>query len=163
IDRCLRKRWEERMGSAEDLLSALLPLVPPKRIDEGKSPFAGLSAFQEADADRFFGREREVAGAIDRLRRQALLAIVVISGAGKSSFVRAGLIPALKHLGEGWEAVVMRPGRAPLAALAERCEELEPEGVQASPALQREAPGQLGAVLRARCRDKRGRLLIFID
>jgi hypothetical protein len=85
-------------------------------VDE--SPYAGLSAFQEADAARFFGRSREIAAMVTRLRDQPLVGVVGPSGVGKSSFVRAGVVPALKHSGEQWETVVIRPGRNPLAALA---------------------------------------------
>ena len=55
---------------------------------------------------------------VNRIRERPLLGIVGPSGAGKSSFVRAGLVPALKRSGEKWEALVLRPGRNPLIALA---------------------------------------------
>jgi serine/threonine protein kinase len=121
IDRCLFKRKEDRFGSAQELLEALEPLLPGRfarnlKVDE--SPYAGLSAFQEADAARFFGRSREIAAMVTRLRDQPLVAVVGPSGVGKSSFVRAGVVPALKHSGEQWETVVIRPGRNPMAALA---------------------------------------------
>src|SRR5262249_16796665 len=54
---------------------------------------------------------------VNQLRTQPLLAVVGPSGTGKSSFVRAGVIPALPA---SWRAVVIRPGAAPLAALAAR-------------------------------------------
>jgi serine/threonine protein kinase len=63
IDQCLKKRKAERIGSAEELLGALSAFLPGQKalsVGEAESPFAGLSAFQEADAGRFFGREREV-------------------------------------------------------------------------------------------------------
>ena len=101
----------------EGMLRALEPFMPGRverelRIDE--SPYAGLNAFQESDANRFFGRTNEVAAVVNRLRDQPLLAVVGPSGIGKSSFVRAGVVPALKRLGERWEAFVLRPGRSPL-------------------------------------------------
>src|SRR5262249_12380982 len=78
IDRCLRKRKEERYDSAEELCDALSPLPEGKKalsLEEGESPFAGLSAFQEADAARFFGREHEVAVLLSCLRSQRLVAL----------------------------------------------------------------------------------------
>ncbi len=83
-----------------------------------ESPFAGLAAFQESHADLFFGRSNEIAAAVARLRTQPIVAIVGPSGTGKSSLVRAGVIPMLKRLGEGWDAHTLRPGRHPLESLA---------------------------------------------
>ncbi|WP_437563387.1 nSTAND1 domain-containing NTPase [Sorangium sp. So ce542] len=181
IDRCLRKRKAERFASAEELLAELLPLLPGRReihLGADESPFAGLSSFQEADADRFFGRAQDLAGIVARLRSQPLLAIAGASGVGKSSLVRAGVIPALKRSGEGWEALVLRPGREPLAALAELLSSpavtLSTDvqalavdsgaGTRASlvPRLRAE-PGLLGAALRGWAGRAQRRLLLFID
>jgi WD40 repeat protein len=176
VDRCLCKRREERFDSARDLLAALEALRAGQHSTaDGAGPFPGLSAFQEADAGRFFGRDAEVAGAARMLRSQPLLAVVGASGAGKSSFVRAGLIPALRRSGERWEAFVLRPGRKPLRALAEllaRASEAASTGGGARgpgsddvtefvTRLQQE-PGALGVELRARCRQG-GRVLLFVD
>ncbi len=121
IDRCLLKHPQHRTPSARALLAELEALAPGRRSvlmgDDG-NPFAGLAAFQEADADRFFGRDRDIDQVVTELRSRPLVAVVGPSGAGKSSLVRAGVIPALKRSGEGWDAHVVRPGREPLAALA---------------------------------------------
>ncbi|XXX72563.1 protein kinase [Sorangium sp. So ce134] len=180
IDRCLKKRTAERVGSAKELLAELEDLLPGRRsldLSEDESPFAGLAAFQEADAPRFFGREREVAALVTRLRNQQLVVVAGPSGAGKSSFVRAGVIPALKRSGDHrWEAFILRPGHRPLSALVDvlaQVAEAEPAGT-GSPALPDHdelvatlyaQPGSLGARLRARCRreGKRRRILLFVD
>ena len=57
---------------------------------------------------------------VARVRELPLTGVVGPSGVGKSSFVRAGVVPALKASGERWEVFTLRPGRNPLAALAER-------------------------------------------
>jgi serine/threonine protein kinase len=172
VDRCLQKRKEARFGSARELLAALEALREGRAaLADGASPFPGLSAFQEADAGRFFGRDADVASVARVLRNQPLLSVVGPSGAGKSSFVRAGLIPALKRSGERWEAFVLRPGRRPLGAPAEvlaQAAEGSPEGQGHAgagelAAVLREQPGQLGAQLRARCRRRQGRLVLFVD
>ncbi|WP_437737607.1 nSTAND1 domain-containing NTPase [Sorangium sp. So ce1335] len=179
IDRCLCKRKAERFASAEELLSELLPLLPGRReihLGADESPFAGLSSFQEGDADRFFGRAQDLAGVVARLRSQPLLAIAGASGVGKSSLVRAGVIPALKRSGEGWEAMVLRPGREPLGALAQLlghpavapgAAALTPQGGAATGAVSAERlraePGLLGAALRAWADGGQRRLLLFID
>ncbi|WP_434425793.1 nSTAND1 domain-containing NTPase [Nannocystis pusilla] len=120
VDACLAKDPERRLASADLLLRALVALVAdeaPSALDA--APFAGLAAFQEAAAARFFGRERDTAAVLARLRQQQLVVIAGPSGAGKSSLVRAGLIPALKRSGARWDAFVLRPGRRPLLALAD--------------------------------------------
>ncbi|WP_437679094.1 nSTAND1 domain-containing NTPase [Sorangium sp. So ce131] len=182
VDRCLRKRKAERIGSARELLAGLEALVPGRRalqLGEDESPFAGLSSFQEADAARFFGRDREVSAVVTRLRNQQLLVVAGPSGAGKSSFVRAGVIPALKRSGDRWEAFVLRPGRSPLSALADVLQEVGEADSTTGPttgspersdhdrlvATLRAQPGYVGARLRARCRreGKRRRVLLFVD
>ncbi|WP_437931546.1 protein kinase [Sorangium sp. So ce291] len=188
VDRCLEKRKDERLGSARELLAELEALVPGRKaldLGEGESPFAGLSAFQEADAARFFGRDRDSAALMAQLRSQPFLAVAGPSGAGKSSFVRAGVIPALKGSGGRWEAFVLRPGRRPLSALVDVLAQVaEAESTRAatagsgaitsSPELPdhdelaatlRAQPGHLGARLRARCRreGKKRRILLFVD
>ncbi|WP_433934897.1 protein kinase [Sorangium cellulosum] len=183
VDRCLKKRKDERTGSARELLAeleALLPSRKPPELGEDESPFAGLSAFQEADAVRFFGRDRDIAAMAARLRNQPLLTIAGPSGAGKSSFVRAGVIPALKRSEHRWEAFILRPGRRPLSALADVLMQAPETASTAagatagSPELSdqdrlvatlRTQPGCLGAGLRARCRREgpRHRILLFVD
>jgi len=78
------------------------------------APYRGLSALTVADADVFFGREREVEAFLNRLRNEPLLVVVGASGAGKSSFVRAGVVPMLSN---EFQATVFRPGAKPLATL----------------------------------------------
>ena len=84
-------------------------------------PFPGLATFDTAHAEYFFGRERLVAELVARLVGSPLLAVVGPSGSGKSSAVRAGLLPALATGvlpgSERWPQAVMRPGRHPLAEL----------------------------------------------
>nr|WP_236644077.1 protein kinase [Sorangium cellulosum] len=181
IDRCLQKRATERIGSAKELLAELEALLPDRKaldLRDDESPFAGLAPFQEADAPRFFGRDRDIAAAARGLCSQRLLAVAGPSGAGKSSFVRAGVIPALKRSGDRWETFVLRPGRRPLSALCEALAQAagatprDPAAVQtdlpdreALVATVRGEPGYLGARLRARCsrQGPRHRILLFVD
>jgi WD40 repeat protein/DNA-binding SARP family transcriptional activator len=84
-------------------------------------PFKGLASFEVSDADFFFGRDRLVAELVARLVGANLLGVVGPSGSGKSSAVRAGLLPAVASGvlpgSEGWERVLLRPGEHPLASL----------------------------------------------
>jgi serine/threonine protein kinase len=175
VDRCLRKFKAQRWQSAADLLAALELFLPGRRtqslpIDE--SPYAGLSSFQESDAGKFFGRNREIAAMVARIRDRPLIAVVGSSGVGKSSLVRAGLVPALKRSGEVWETLVVRPGRSPIEALAaiiapmvatatNLADEVD-EQRRLAETLRRE-PGHLGHVLRLRARRDGRRILVFVD
>ena len=101
-----------------DWLSAeLLSSVGDESItgERDQAPYLGLASFSIAEADRYFGREREVMECVNRLRVTPLVSVVGPSGAGKSSFVQAGLLPAL---GAEWRHAVFRPGPSPRAALA---------------------------------------------
>jgi WD40 repeat protein/class 3 adenylate cyclase/molybdopterin-guanine dinucleotide biosynthesis protein len=84
-------------------------------------PFKGLAPFDSADANFFFGRERLIAELVARLVGATFLAVVGPSGSGKSSAVRAGLLPALSAGvlpgSAEWVQSVMRPGDHPLLAL----------------------------------------------
>ena len=92
---------------------------------EVDNPFKGLRAFGEADAENFFGRETLVQQLLARLAEggdlSRFLAVIGPSGSGKSSVVRAGLIPALRRGGlpgsENWFIVDMLPGAHPFEEL----------------------------------------------
>ena len=78
-------------------------------------PYPGLLAFTEADAEHFFGREAEVEALWEKIRRQKLLAVIGPSGVGKTSFLRAGVIPSRPP---GWGVAYATPGASPALALA---------------------------------------------
>ncbi|ALG10580.1 hypothetical protein AOZ06_30070 [Kibdelosporangium phytohabitans] len=112
-----RAEWESRWRTvaAESL--------PPRPVSPGepeeRAPYVGLAAFQPETADRFFGRERFVDEAVTRLRSQHFLAVVGTSGSGKSSLLRAGLIPELRADGTS-RPVLLTPGARPLHECAIR-------------------------------------------
>ena len=90
-----------------------LELVPA--ID-GVPPYKGLAYFTEADKDIYFGREKLSDALTDRLQVSPFLAVIGASGSGKSSLLRAGVIPRLR---EGNHLIhVIKPGARPLMALA---------------------------------------------
>ena len=174
VDKALKKRKEQRWEDAASMLEALEAFLPgrARKLKVDQSPYAGLSAFQEADADRFFGRNNEIAAVVNRIRDQALLGIVGASGSGKSSIVRAGVLPALKRSGENWECLVIRPGRNPIHALAEVLSPMSASlAVSKSDALAmgnledrvRNEPGYAGTLLRNRARQSKCNQLLFID
>jgi tetratricopeptide (TPR) repeat protein len=79
-------------------------------------PFVGLRPFDTADTEWFFGRDRETAALTRMLRASRFTAVVGPSGSGKSSVVRAGVVPLLQS--DGWQQIITTPGSAPLARLA---------------------------------------------
>ncbi len=98
----------------------------------GESPYKGLQFYDESDADYFFGRE-QLTGEIykDLIEGKSFTALVGASGSGKSSVVRAGLIPVLKsgkphdsdtsatpHEKSDWKVILTTPTAHPLEALA---------------------------------------------
>jgi hypothetical protein len=176
VDRCLRKQRFERVANATEVVRALEALLPGRhgrQLAEGESPFPGLTAFQESDADRFFGRSRDVARMVARVRELPLTGVVGPSGVGKSSFIRAGVGPALKSSGERWNIVTLRPGRQPLAALASvvhRVANKSGANVQAELGEHHQVmhrlrvePGYFGARLRADARTTGANILLFVD
>jgi serine/threonine protein kinase len=96
---------------------------------EERGPWPGLERYEASDRDVFFGRSAEIAGVIELLRTRGLVGIVGLSGSGKSSITRAGLLPAIEEgaLG-GWpkkyRSVVVTPGQDPMAALKKELEKV---------------------------------------
>ncbi len=93
----------------------------PPESDRERAPYRGLKPLESADAGIFFGREAPIIEAIDRLRGlksaapPRLLVILGASGAGKSSFLRAGLLPRLARDDRNFLPLpVIRPERAAL-------------------------------------------------
>ncbi len=119
--RCLEKDREERFQSAHELAVALEAVLKAPAgaaslaAAEERSPYPGLQSFTEKNAGVFFGRETEVKALWQRLESRRLLAVIGPSGAGKTSFVRAGVVASRP---EGWGAIVCKPGAAPLRNLA---------------------------------------------
>jgi energy-coupling factor transporter ATP-binding protein EcfA2 len=115
-------------------------------------PYMGLAAFQAEDAEWFFGREQLVAELTVRLSEKPFLAVTGPSGSGKSSVLRAGLLPTV--LGgtltwaRTWTAIVLTPGARPLEELAIRV--TQRGGVAAGSLLAdlRDDPGHLSLAVR---------------
>jgi hypothetical protein len=83
-------------------------------------PYRGLRPFREEDAPFFFGREAFTTRLAEAAEQHTLVAVVGASGSGKSSVVRAGLVPHLRcgDSGHVWDIATLVPGERPLHALA---------------------------------------------
>lgn len=82
-------------------------------------PYRGLLYFREEDAPLFYGRAAAIASLLEVVEQKSLVAVVGDSGSGKSSVVRAGLLPALRSSrDQAWEMLTMVPGDRPFHRLA---------------------------------------------
>ncbi|SDG80939.1 WD40 repeat [Lentzea fradiae] len=112
-----RALWEEALASPVTDSSE----TPPQPEENAVCPYMGLSAFGPQDANWFFGRERATNALLSRLEENGMTMLVGASGAGKSSLVKAGVLPRLSK-----NAVIITPGTDPLKELALRIPELVP-------------------------------------
>jgi len=121
-----------RDGRFENTLG-LVKREPPA---PGYPPFKGLQYFEENDADLFFGREVLISYLVNQIHsRQKMggtrfLAIIGASGSGKSSLVRAGVIPALKRNGMSMISVIT-PTENPVESLSSGIKKLSTSKGQA--------------------------------
>jgi hypothetical protein len=136
------------IGAVLAVPSERVALLPP-----GKPPFLGLHAFDVEDALLFYGRDREIEEMLQRLQKQRFLGVVGDSGSGKSSLVRAGLIPSLirgrfhdgQRWTESWRVAILRPSDDPFRELAKIVESFT--GKKAAPCLTLLAGVRLGVCL----------------
>ncbi|MFI6303335.1 hypothetical protein ACIBCH_15795 [Amycolatopsis thailandensis] len=105
--------WERRW---REVTADLAEPVPQSEEGEQAAPYVGLSAFQTEDADRFFGRDQLVEQVRARVFDSRFVAVVGASGAGKTSLLRAGLLPAIAE--HAWPVSVMTPKAHPIEECA---------------------------------------------
>lgn len=121
----------ELIPAVDAPVKSFMPIAPTKLVQQvtvatdtgsqfkarpGECPYQGLFAFQEKEANFFFGREAFVDQLINIVEQKPIVLVTGSSGSGKSSVVYAGLVPYLRHNGN-WEIVGFRPGPQPVQAL----------------------------------------------
>lgn len=166
-------RFLRRMAGRIDGVDA----APQASVTFSGCPFPGLDAFDESHADVFLGRDAEInealakLGAVDGGHRR-WLQVEGPSGVGKSSFVRAGLIPHIRKqyiagAPPAWKIVKMRPGLSPIANLAQAiCEAVKGSSsrrlnTDAVTEKLRGKPGEIKELLRAIVGPDEGVLLVI--
>jgi WD40 repeat protein/DNA-binding SARP family transcriptional activator/tRNA A-37 threonylcarbamoyl transferase component Bud32 len=135
-----RHRFRDALALAEAFRNGLSTADVPAAVAaapplEARNPYKGLRPFVEADAHDFYGREGFVERLLKRWSRSGpqgrFLAVVGPSGSGKSSAVRAGLVPALRRNAiegsEGWFITDLVPGRHPMEELEAALLRVAPE------------------------------------
>ena len=152
-------------------LQADLRRIAPGPISQ-REPYMGLATFHEAQADLFYGRDELVTDLIERVRRNSFLAVLGASGSGKSSVVRAGLLPLLKGGvlpgSQNWAYLdPIRPGPHPLdrmaAALSEARGDSLADGLALSRALATSDQALLQLAPRLLAGRADARLVLVID
>ncbi len=106
-----------------------------------KSPYQGLLAFGEENAEYFFGREKFVSELVEAVNTKSLVPIIGASGSGKSSVVFAGLLPLLKEA--GMQIVSFRPGNNAFDSLAITLQQQTPPALSRTLPLSRRGLGRL--------------------
>jgi serine/threonine protein kinase/WD40 repeat protein len=140
------------------------------RIDF-RNPFKGLLSFQEADESDYFGRTRLVERLLGRLADVEVggrfVALVGPSGGGKSSAIRAGLLPALRRGGvagsSNWFVTTMLPGIHPFDELESALRRVAGGGVDGLAVRMRADTGGIGDAVRSALPDPESELLLVID
>ncbi|HKN56187.1 MAG TPA: hypothetical protein VJX66_27100, partial [Amycolatopsis sp.] len=116
--------WQQARDSPIPIAEASAEQPTEQPMDTGACPYRGLASFRQEDAGWFFGRARSTEALVEKLtgeRGTGLIMLVGASGAGKSSLIAAGLLPAL---GEDVVAVTMTPRDDPVHELTNRIPEL---------------------------------------
>jgi len=100
IIKALQPDPQSRFATAEEFLAQLEGRMPRTGKDPRTSPqpFMFLSSFSEEDSALFFGREDEMVKLIDRLLFTRAILLTGVSGVGKSSLLRAGVVPACRSM-----------------------------------------------------------------
>jgi WD40 repeat protein len=103
------------------MISESIEILP--EISAPSNPFPGLRSFELHESHLFFGRDEQRERLVSKLAAARFVAVVGASGSGKSSLVRAGLMPALLGgmmvtAGSNWRLAVFRPGNDPIGNLA---------------------------------------------
>jgi len=151
-----RARAEERERPRDGTLD--------EHFGDAVCPYKGLRAFDPGDAALYFGREAQVEAVVARMAEVRFVAVVGASGSGKSSFVRAGLVPAIgagtARGGSRAGVIVLTPGEHPLEDLAAA---VDAGGEGATNLLAedlRRDPEELGRALRQHAAD---RVVLAVD
>lgn len=146
-------------------------------ITSSTNPFPGLRPFEAQENHIFFGRDGQSDDLLQRLSRQRFIAVVGTSGSGKSSLVRAGLLPSLHggfmlKAGSNWRVAILRPGNNPIGRLAQALAREDVLGISKieepiqlsilEASLRRSALGLIDVVQQARI-GQQDNLLIVVD
>ncbi|MFD6073060.1 nSTAND1 domain-containing NTPase, partial [Amycolatopsis lurida] len=112
-----RHEWEQRWHAAANALNEEVTDRDDGCVDRA-APYVGLTSYGQDDAERFFGRERLLNELLEKVKRRSFVAVFGPSGSGKSSLLRAGLIPRLCGDSDIRQVILFTPGPSPLRECA---------------------------------------------
>ncbi|MGH1437138.1 MAG: caspase family protein [Lewinella sp.] len=99
-----------------------------------RNPFMGLSSYSEEDASLFFGRDRVVEVLLEKVKANSLTVVSGASGTGKSSVIKAGVLPQLRKAGRTVLPII-RPGKEPMQTIATELPDIEKQLKNGAPLL----------------------------
>jgi serine/threonine protein kinase/formylglycine-generating enzyme required for sulfatase activity len=169
IERCLKRDPADRHHSAEELLEALEIAgardEDPTALPPQGNPYRSLQAFEPEHRAVFFGRRREIASALERMRSESFLLLTGDSGVGKSSLALAGILSAVREGAlcdqRAWQCARLVPGQRPVTALTSALASALGVSESLVDSMASQEPESFGRSLRARL-GPRG-LVVYID
>ncbi|GAB4568990.1 MAG: hypothetical protein Tsb0020_22930 [Haliangiales bacterium] len=165
IDRCIALDPEQRPASAREVADELAQLLP-KPGPWSEQPYPGPRPFDVDDQANYFGREGDIDAVLKKLRSRPFVVVSGSSGVGKSSLVRAGVIPRLNDPNSPnirlWHPLVVVPGPHPLRSLGTALAGFLNDGDDTATDTLRRAPQLMRDQLQRRLARSSG-LLIVID
>jgi eukaryotic-like serine/threonine-protein kinase len=116
LRKAVAREREQRFESARDLSRALDEVTLRAALSDEKTPYPGLSAFTSENTRYFFGREAEIETLLRKIERFHMVGLIGPSGAGKTSFLHAGVLPMLPR---SWGVLHCNPGSSPFVSLGQ--------------------------------------------
>ncbi|MBC7898352.1 MAG: caspase family protein [Cytophagaceae bacterium] len=131
-----------------------LPPAPPLTFEN--NPWRGLASYEREDAGLFFGRDKETAALRTVIAQRSFVAVLGASGTGKSSLLKAGVLPHF-DADPAWHILpVIRPAGTPIPAIADSIATLNPSARRPT------NPADVAAAVAAWCRANPARRLLMI-
>lgn len=166
-----REAFREALGKVPSMPVRNTLVMTAVEVAERENPYVGLKAFREADAANYFGRTALITQMIDAMAGDGLtarfLAVVGPSGSGKSSVVRAGLVPRLRDGAlagsENWYIATFKPGHKPFEELDVALRRLALDPTQVNLALLQQPHGLSRMVKALLPQEGEGQILLVID
>ncbi|OLF12082.1 hypothetical protein BLA60_08660 [Actinophytocola xinjiangensis] len=154
-------------GIMDAIVAVAAGRVAGERARLDLCPYPGLRSFSAADSELFVGREHAVTDVLVRLSRQSAasgpLLVVGASGSGKSSLLRAGVLPALATAREPWPRLVTTPGPHPMRTLAARLAPIADADADGLAAWLSASPAEFGTLAARLAEDRGARLVLVVD